>query len=104
MPKNSYAEIINSAKLMISGLKEHNERMQKRGLDNEFIAQFEDNYKSVQMVDNEQEILKAALKTKTTELNNKLEQLKSLQSEAQKIVKVEMEQPSWRSFGITASR
>jgi CHASE3 domain sensor protein len=51
-------------------------------------------------LDNEQEYLEAKLKTKTEELGRLIEELEKLLSEARKIVKLEMEQSTWRSFGI----
>ena len=65
MSKNSYAEEINSAKVMISGLRSNAERLGKRGMNNEFIAKLEGAHKSALDLDNEQEDLKAKLKTKT---------------------------------------
>ena len=62
-----YAEDINAAKVMISGLK-------------------------------------AKLKTKTAALETKMDELGAMMSEARKVVKLEMESESWKSFGISASR
>ncbi len=51
-------------------------------------------------LDNLQEDLKAKLKTKTAELDDKIEELGKMMSEAKKAVKLEMEKESWKSFGI----
>ena len=64
MRKESYAELINSAKVMVSGLKLNTERVGKRGITGEFINKLESIQKSAMDLDNEQEDLKAKLKTK----------------------------------------
>jgi len=58
----------------------------------------------VQTLDDEQEDLKAKLKTKTASLDSNIETLEKLLSEARKVVKLEMEKESWKSFGIADSR
>jgi hypothetical protein len=103
-PKVSYAEIINSSKVMLSGLKLNTERIRKRGITGEFITNLEATQKSVMDLDNEQEDLKAKLKTKTTELDTLIKALNKMLSEARKVVKLEMEQPAWKSFGIEDKR
>jgi hypothetical protein len=102
--QKSYAETINSAKVMISGLKSNADRVSKRGADAAFIAKFESSYSNAQTLDNEQEDLKAKLKTKTSSLESELDTLNSLMAEGRKVVKLEMEKESWKSFGITDSR
>ena len=104
MPKQSYAEDINSAKVMISGLKANAERVSKRGLESGFVAKLEALHESARSLDNEQEDLKAKLKTKTAALETKMDELGAMMTEARKVVKLEMESESWKSFGISASR
>ena len=48
--------------------------------------------------------LKAKLKTKTAALETKMDELGAMMSEARKVVKLEMESESWKSFGISATR
>ena len=104
MSKRSYAEVINDVKLMVSGLKSNTDRVSKRGLDKDFISKLESIMVKSQTLDNEQEDLKAKLKTKTSELDNEMMELEKLMSESKKIVKLEMEKTSWRSFGIQDSK
>ena len=101
MSKRSYAEIINDAKLMISGLKSNTDRVSKRGLDKDFISKLESIMVKSQTLDNEQEDLKAKLKTKTSELDNEMMELEKLMSESKKVVKLEMPQETWQAFGIS---
>lgn len=104
MPKNSYAENINSVKLMLAGLKQYPDRVGKRGLDTKFIADLEAMHKSAQDLDNAQEDLKAKLKEKTSVLDDQISAMDEKMSEAVKAVKLEMEKETWKSFGIQASR
>lgn len=50
--KKSYAEIINSAKVMLSGLKGNAERVGKRGITLEFIGKMEKLQRKGMTVDN----------------------------------------------------
>jgi len=104
MTQRTYAEIVNSAKVMISGLKSNADRVSKRGIEAAFVAKLESSYKNVQTLDDEQEDLKAKLKTKTASLDGEIETLNSLMSEARKVVKLEMEKETWKSFGIADAR
>ena len=101
MSKRSYAEVINDAKLMVSGLKSNTDRVSKRGLDKDFISKLESIMVKSQTLDNEQEDLKAKLKTKTSELDNEMMELEKLMSESKKVVKLEMTQETWKAFGIS---
>jgi len=105
MGKNrSYADIVNSAKVLISGLKGNVDRVGKRGCDASFISRLESVHKQAQMLDDEQEDLKAKLKTKTATLDSTIVNLEKLMSEARKVVKLEMEKETWKSFGIADTK
>lgn len=104
MPKQTYAEVLNSAKVMSAGLGGHIERVSKRGISEDFIRQFESLRTDAMKLDDEQEDLKAKLKTKTAELDRRMGELLSMMSEAKKVVKLEMEKESWKSFGIADTR
>ena len=54
MPKRSYAEIVNSAKVMLSGLKGNSDRVSKRGCDASFVSRLESAQKQAQTLDDEQ--------------------------------------------------
>ncbi len=55
---------------------------------------------TLKVLDNEQERLKAELKTKTTEMDSTIETLKELLAESRKVVKVSDDQAGWREFEI----
>ena len=100
MARKSYADNVNTAKVMISGIKANPDRMSKRGLGEEFLAGLTEDYNAVQQLDNEQESLKARLKEKTAELDGRMNSLKKKISEAKTTVKMEMEKKTWVEFGI----
>ena len=95
-----FAEVLNSTKTMIAGLKANPEAVAKRGLDAEFTAKMEKTLEVIKNLDNEQEALKAKLKTKTAEIDSEMTNLKALLSEAKKVVKMSVDQAGWREFGI----
>lgn len=104
MASQSFAEKMNKSKLMLSGLKQNPEPMAKRGLDSEFVTNYEATFNEAQTLDNEQEKLKAEQKSKTDVLQQRLTELGGLYSEAKKIVKIEMPSTTWKEFGIDDKR
>ena len=100
MPGKTYAETTNDTKTMLSGLKNNLDTVARRGIDKDFISRMESSLEIVKQLDNEQEQLKAMLKTKTTELDAELVKIKAMLSEAKKVVKMSIDQAGWREFGI----
>jgi len=100
MPAKTFAATTNEVKTMISGLKTNPDAVAKRGLDAEFTARMEKTLENIKSLDNEQETLKAKLKTKTAELDAELVKIHAQHSEAKKIVKMSVDQTGWREFGI----
>jgi len=100
----TYASQFVATKVMLSGLKANQAVLSKRGITPEFIAEFETIYQAVLEVDNEQEALKARLKTKTHEFLTLFKQMQQFQHEAKKLVKIEMPSASWQEFGIQDKR
>ncbi|MFH1853464.1 MAG: hypothetical protein ABIA75_14085 [Candidatus Neomarinimicrobiota bacterium] len=104
MTRTSFGDIISNSKVMLSGLQAHAEAVARRGLDAEFITGFETVINSCESLNNEQEALKAGLKSKTANLNQQLAYLKARHSEAAKLVKLSVDKSGWLEFGITARR
>ncbi|MDY6933192.1 MAG: hypothetical protein SVZ03_03095 [Spirochaetota bacterium] len=104
MRKQSFAEIVNSTEVMLSGLSANADRVAKRGIDSNFINKLESLQSEATSINNEQEDLKARLKTKTQELENKIKEINKMMSEAKKVVKLEMTQSEWKAFGIEDKR
>lgn len=101
MKNTSFADEVAATKVLLAGLKSNLERLRKRGIDAAFIAELEEIYNQVLILDNEQEALKARLKEKTSALEEQIGAIQKYKSEARKVVKLEMPQESWREFGIT---
>ncbi len=104
MSKQAFSEITNNAKTMVSGLTSNADTVARRGLDAEFIAKLGETLNTINTLDNEQESLKAQLKTKTATLDATLKELKAMLSESKKVVKMSVDQSGWLEFGITDSK
>ncbi|MDR2145815.1 MAG: hypothetical protein LBE91_05075 [Tannerella sp.] len=100
----SFATQINNAQVMSAGLKANLEALEKRGINEEFIAVLDANLNSIIERNNAQERLKAELKTSTAALEALLTDLNKTMTEAVKVVKLGAPQEQWKEFGITAKR
>jgi hypothetical protein len=106
MSKDSLPDILAAARQMLSGLGNNAEAVATRGLSTDFTAQGQTLVDTAQRLETEQETLKAALKSKTAELDAAVAQLKNWQSEANSAVKLAFRaQPEkWLEFGIKARK
>jgi hypothetical protein len=102
--KQSYAEQISAAQVMLAGLQANLERLERRGMTPEFITAMDANLGSIIGKNNEQEKLKADLKAATAALDALMAQMAKSMSEAAKVVKLEMPQEQWKEFGMAAKR
>ena len=100
----SYPKTISDAQVMLAGIKTNQDILTKRGIDKTFTSDLDNTINSCVKLNNEQEELKARLKTKTEELNKQMAELKKKTSEARKIVKLNMPQVTWKEFGIADKR
>jgi seryl-tRNA synthetase len=100
MPKNAYSEKITRAQVMLSGLNNHLGQLERRGITAEFIDRLSAETAGAVTLNNEQEKLKADLKTKTAQLNGKLAEVAKLIAEAKKIVKLDVPKDQWKEFGM----
>ena len=100
----AYPQMISDAQVMLAGLKTNQAALEKRGIDKAFTSNLGKDIEACISLNNEQEELKARLKTKTEELNKKMAELKKETSEAKKIIKLDMPQTTWKEFGITDKR
>lgn len=103
-PKVSYAELIAKAQLMVAGLKNNAQEVQKRGIGSDFTSLLEKQCEEAIALNNEQERLKAELKAKTEEFVSKLNAIQEQMREANAVTKLAMPQARWREFGIETSR
>ena len=100
----SYAEHINSAIVMAAGLNANLEKLRKRGINEAFINSLNESMANAISKNNEQEKLKADLKTCTSELNDFMNHLEKVMREAHKVVKLEIPQSQWKEYGIADKR
>ena len=103
-PKKSLAEIINKSRLMIAGLKHNAPEVARRGADSSFVAEYENELRELERLDEEQERLKAQLKGKTEEVDAKKRQVESKLAEAKKVVKLATPKAQWVEFGMEDKR
>ena len=97
----SLAQQLTDARLMAEGLKKRADVVAKVGIDEAKTAELETLAQKLAALDNEQEELKARLKTKTAELSAAQKKLKDMLGETRKLVKVAVAQSDWLTFGIS---
>jgi hypothetical protein len=104
MAYKSMAEILSETDVMINGIRQHQDVLAKRQIDNQFADDLQVEVDNCFTLNNEQETLKAKLKEKTEELDNAFAAVQKKAGEARKIIKLDMPQATWREFGITDKR
>ena len=100
MSGRSFAETMNSVRVMAAGLKANADRVAKRGIGTDFVAMLESLQQKAMNLDSEQEGLKGKLKAKTAEVEATMQLIDKSMSEARKVVKLEMDKANWKEFGI----
>ncbi len=98
--KVAFAKRINLTKLMVSGLTSQSAQMSKYGIDTEFVNNLTTMCSELETLNNEQERLKADLKTKTALINDKVKTIDTDYTRAKKLVKIAMPQTQWTEFGV----
>lgn len=96
----SLAQQLTDARLMAEGIKKRADVVSKVGLDEAKATEIESLSQNLAALDNEQEELKALLKTKTAELSATQKKLKEVMGATKKLVKVAVDQSDWLTFGI----
>jgi hypothetical protein len=100
----SYAAQVSNAQVMATALKSNMDKLQKRGMSEEFVASLDRSLNNILVQNSGQEKLKADLKSTTAVLHALLQQLNQMMREATKMVKLEIPQTQWKEFGITDKR
>jgi hypothetical protein len=104
MPQVTFAELINSAQVMSAGMQNNATEASKRGWLPENTDKLIAARAAAIALNDQQEKLKAELKTKTAELDAKMAELKAIMKEAKKVVKLGCPQSGWLEFGVTDKR
>jgi Skp family chaperone for outer membrane proteins len=97
-------EILSKGRLQVSGIRKNVAILGVRGMNEEYADKLDALVKDVENLDNEQESLKAQLKTKTDELQKKQAELKAAIAKNSHIIKAEVPKTQWIEFGITAKQ
>ena len=104
MATKPYAKTISDAQVMVKGIKDNQDVLVQRKIDEEFADNIQIYIDASIRLNGEQESLKAKLKEKTAQLDATMSALSKKTSEARKIIKIDMPQASWREFGIEDKR
>ena len=104
MGRKSYSKTITDTQVMVNGIKDNQEILSKRQIDDKFAENLQEDINTCIALNNEQETLKAKLKAKTEELSKTMATMNKKSSEARKIIKLDMPQSTWREFGIEDKR
>jgi hypothetical protein len=102
----SLPDILAAARQMVTGLKANAAAVAERGLSASAIAGGQAKIDLVQRLEGEQETLKAALKSKTAELDAATSDLTTWLADAVRVVKLAFhaQVEKWVEFGIKAKR
>jgi len=104
MATKTYSKTITDTQVMVQGIKDNQEVLSKRQIDGAFADELQTDVDTCIALNNEQETLKAKLKSKTEELDKAMAAMNKKSSEARKIIKLDMPQSTWREFGIEDKR
>jgi len=104
MVKN-FAQSLSDARLMADAVKAHIDELKaSTGMAEDTGEKLEALIKSMSDLDTAQEKLKAELKRKTSELDEKGKELDALVNDCRKRVKLGIAKDGWKEFGISATR
>jgi hypothetical protein len=99
MPYN-FAQRLNNAKNMLAGMTTYADRISKRGISAESLANATTLYDQTNTVQNERNALKARSQEATAQAEELMEELESFCSEAKKLIKIEFPKETWPEFGF----
>jgi hypothetical protein len=97
-------QTLSKGRLLVSGIRKNAALLGARGMNEELADGLDAKVSVLATLDNEQESLKAQLKTKSDELKRKQAELMAEISKNTLIIKADVPQTQWIEFGITAKR
>lgn len=103
MAGKTFVEIVSGAKILIASLKGRISNL-PAGVTSEQVSDAEAVSKRVDVLNQEQEKLKADLKVKTAELDAAVKELEEKSANLKKYTKLGTKQEEWREFGIEDKR
>lgn len=104
MPSKTFSNRISDAQVMCTGMANNETEAAKRGWSSEQNDKLGTTRTEAINLNDEQERLKAALKTATAALDAKMAELGTQMKEAKKVVKLGFPQSQWKEFGVTDKR
>lgn len=99
MANMAYADVMAQVKVMVDVLGSTSESL-PLGVNASTIEQLSSVKAKVEALNSEQQVLKGELKAKTKDLEEHLKLLKSIYAQTKKRIKMEVEQPLWKKYGI----
>ena len=100
----SIADQLRNFQNMLGGLSGNQAKLEKLGINNQFLLDFTAAYNMAQELDIEHEAAKAQAKEKNLQFHQRMATANQLYRKARKIVKLEMGQETWKEFGISDQR
>jgi hypothetical protein len=100
MPSESYGKQIADSNVMLARIRSHKDKLEARGIDDQYIEKFTVLNKACVETNNEQEKAKAALKNLTTKLNGLVDELEKEMQFCKRVVMTEIPKSLWKEFGI----
>jgi hypothetical protein len=100
MPKGSYSEKIEDARVMLAGIKSHKETLAPRGINDQYIEKFETITNTCVETNNIQEKAKADLMALTGQLNESVDELEKELQFCKRVVMTEIPKSQWKEFGM----
>lgn len=98
--EKSMVKQLSDTSLMAEGIRKRGDVVSTVGLDSKYADALLSLVERLTSLNAEQEELKAQLKTKTSEINDALKDLKAKYSKARKLVKIAVDSNDWLTFGI----
>ncbi len=100
LPRQSFGIKMDKADLMVGGVQNNLDQLARRDIDATSVTEFETQLAKVRATNQEQERLKAALKTETEKLDAEMKTLDLMYREFKKIVKLDFPSSAWKEFGL----
>jgi hypothetical protein len=97
---NALKDYINQASLIIEGMKKYYNKFTDFGVDKEFYSNFESIINELKKLNTEQETLKVKFRSKTAQVDEKIDELNKFINQAEKAIKDEFSPGNWEEFGI----
>jgi hypothetical protein len=104
MPRTNQSQDVTRAGLMAKGIAAHQDILAGKEIDEVFAETLQKEADDCTSLNQEQEAIKARLKTKTTECNLAFTAMRKRTAEAKKIVKMYVPKDLWIEFGIEDKR